>query len=74
MSSLRLLLLDHEAYRKMIQALRADFIGEVGLDKRCLETVDWKTQESRAMCAIELALRIPSAASLALSARHTAQP
>ena len=52
---------DHESYRKMIQALKPSFIGEVGLDKRCLESVDWVTQESRAMRAIELALefRLP---------------
>ena len=52
---------DHDSYRKMIQSLEPSFIGEVGLDKRCLETVDWKTQESRAMLAIELAreFRLP---------------
>ena len=52
---------DHDAYRKMVQTLRPSFIGEVGLDKRFLETVDWETQESRAMRAIELAreFRLP---------------
>lgn len=52
---------DHDTYRKVIQTLRPSFIGEVGLDKRFLETVDWETQESRAMRAIELAreFRLP---------------
>ena len=44
-----------EQWRREIESLQPHFIGEVGLDKRCLGTLDWDAQVDRARFGIELA-------------------
>ena len=52
---------DEERCRTSIHTLKPSLIGEVGLDKRCLDVVDWPTQEYRAERVIELSVefRLP---------------
>ena len=45
---------NEERCRNSIRKLKPSLIGEVGLDKRCLDVVDWRTQEYRAEGIIEL--------------------
>ena len=53
--------LNHREFQKDIESFAPDFIGELGLDKRCLETLAWSDQVERAQMGIELALefRLP---------------
>ena len=44
-----------DRWHQEIECLQPDFIGEVGLDKRCLDAIDWQAQVERAQIGIDLA-------------------
>jgi len=49
--------LNPREFQKDIESFAPDFIGEIGLDKRCLDVLGWREQIERAQTGIELALQ-----------------